>query len=193
MQGNAAMYSNANVWMQTFHCCCTGMLRQLPTDLSAQQSLLSSLYRQLPSEAQQACEGAEQGITLDELQAAVKLSARGKKPGSDGLPYEFVLLPVLGGAGPRAAGSPARCLSSSAWPLLANLHDSRRHHLAVQGQGLQGPVGQIPPHYPPQQRLRAAGQGSGYPIWACPSACGGPHSKPLLCLVAGLAITCCAM
>ena len=89
MQGNAAMYSNANVWMQTFHCCCTGMLRQLPTDLSAQQSLLSSLYRQLPSEAQQACEGAEQGITLDELQAAVKLSARGKKPGSDGLPYEF--------------------------------------------------------------------------------------------------------
>ena len=39
--------------------------------------------------AQQACEGAEQGITLDELQAALKLSARGKKPGSDGLPYEF--------------------------------------------------------------------------------------------------------
>ena len=29
------------------------------------------------------------GITLDELQAALKLSARGKKPGSDGLPYEF--------------------------------------------------------------------------------------------------------
>ena len=50
---------------------------------------MSSLYSQLPSEAQQACQGAEQGITLDELQAAVKLSARGKKPGSDGLPYEF--------------------------------------------------------------------------------------------------------
>ena len=43
----------------------------------------------LPSEAQQACEGTEQGITLDELQAALKLSARGRKPGSDGLPYEF--------------------------------------------------------------------------------------------------------
>ena len=65
------------------------MFRQLPTDLSAQQSLLSSLDRQLPSEAQQACEATEQGITLDELQAALKLSARGKKPGSDGLPYEF--------------------------------------------------------------------------------------------------------
>ncbi len=67
----------------------TGMFKQLPTDLSAQQSLLSSLDKQLPSEAQQACEGTEQGITLDELQAALKLSARGKKPGSDGLPYEF--------------------------------------------------------------------------------------------------------
>ena len=56
----------------------TGMFSQLPTDLSAQQSLLSSLDRQLPSEAQQACEGAEQGIMLDELQAALKLSAHGK-------------------------------------------------------------------------------------------------------------------
>ena len=48
----------------------TGMFRQLPTVLSAQQSLLSSLdsiyVRQLPSDAQQECEGAEQGITLDE-------------------------------------------------------------------------------------------------------------------------------
>ncbi len=43
------------------------MYRQLPTDLSAQQALLSSLDRRLPSHAQQACEGAEQGITLDEL------------------------------------------------------------------------------------------------------------------------------
>jgi len=42
----------------------TGMFKQLPTDLSAQQALLSSLDRQLPSDAQQACEGAEQGITL---------------------------------------------------------------------------------------------------------------------------------
>ena len=49
--------------------------------LPFQQALLSSLDRRLPSHA---CEGAEQGITLDELQAALKLSARGKKPGSDG-------------------------------------------------------------------------------------------------------------
>ena len=59
-----------------------GMFRQLPTDMSAQQTLLSSLDRQLPVEAQQACEGAEEGITLEELHSALKASARGKKPGS---------------------------------------------------------------------------------------------------------------
>ena len=66
-----------------------GMFRQLPTDMSAQQTLLSSLDRQLPVEAQQACEGAQDGITLEELHSALKASARGKKPRSDGLPYEF--------------------------------------------------------------------------------------------------------
>ena len=35
-------------------------------------------------------------------------------------------------------------------------------------------VGQLPPHYPPQQRLQAAGQGSGYPLWACPPAVADP-------------------
>ena len=60
-----------------------GMFRQLPTDMSAQQTLLSSLDRQLPVEAQQACEGAEDGITLEELHSALKASARGKKPGSE--------------------------------------------------------------------------------------------------------------
>ena len=50
---------------------------------------MASLHRQLPSDVQQACEGTGQGITLEELQAALKLSARGKKQGSDGLTYEF--------------------------------------------------------------------------------------------------------
>ena len=35
------------------------------------------------------CEGPDEGITLAELHSALKASARGKKPGSDGLPYEF--------------------------------------------------------------------------------------------------------
>ena len=52
--------------------------------------MLSSLDRRLPLDAQQACEGTEQGITHDELQAPLKLSARGKKPGSDGLPCEIL-------------------------------------------------------------------------------------------------------
>ncbi|KAL3162558.1 hypothetical protein ABBQ32_010210 [Trebouxia sp. C0010 RCD-2024] len=67
----------------------TGMFKQLPTDVPAQQALLSSVDRQLPAEAQQACEGPDEGITLAELHSALKASARGKKPGSDGLPYEF--------------------------------------------------------------------------------------------------------
>ena len=63
--------------------------KQLPTDMAAQHALLSSVDRQLPAEAQQACEGAEGGLTLEELHSALKPSARNKKPGSDGLPYEF--------------------------------------------------------------------------------------------------------
>ena len=47
-----------------------------------------SLEEQLPDEAQQACEGAVENITLEELHSALKASARGKRPGSDGLPCE---------------------------------------------------------------------------------------------------------
>ena len=46
-------------------------------------------HKREKKKAQQACKGAEQGITLDELQAALKLYARGNRPGSEGLPYEF--------------------------------------------------------------------------------------------------------
>ena len=44
---------------------------------------------------------------------------------------------------------------------------------------LQGPVGQLPPH---QQRLQAAGQGSGYPLWV---SMWWTPLRPLLCLVGG--------
>ena len=67
----------------------TGMFKQLPTDMAAQQALLPSLDRQLPPEAQHECDGPDEGITLAELHSALKASARGKKPGSDGLPNEF--------------------------------------------------------------------------------------------------------
>ena len=43
----------------------TGMFKQLPTDMAAQQqALLSSVDRQLRPEAQQQCEGPDEGITL---------------------------------------------------------------------------------------------------------------------------------
>ncbi|KAL3160083.1 hypothetical protein ABBQ32_010865 [Trebouxia sp. C0010 RCD-2024] len=50
----------------------TGMFKQLPTDVPAQQALLSSVDRQLPAEAQQACEGPDEGIPLAELHSALK-------------------------------------------------------------------------------------------------------------------------
>ena len=37
--------------------------KQLPTDMAAQEALLSSVDRQLPPEAQQECEGPSEGIT----------------------------------------------------------------------------------------------------------------------------------
>ncbi|KAL3161902.1 hypothetical protein ABBQ38_008989 [Trebouxia sp. C0009 RCD-2024] len=40
--------------------------------------------KQLPAEAQQACEGPDEGITLAELHSALKASARGKKPVAHG-------------------------------------------------------------------------------------------------------------
>ena len=50
------------------------MFKQLPTDMAAQQALLSSVDRQLPPEAQQECEGPDEGITLAELHSALKAS-----------------------------------------------------------------------------------------------------------------------
>ena len=44
-------------------------------------------HLQLPSDAQQACEGAAKDITLKELHLTLKQSARAKKPGLYGLPY----------------------------------------------------------------------------------------------------------
>ncbi len=96
----------------------------------------------------------------------------------------------MGGARPRAVGSPARSLPGSAWSRLASLHGSRGHHLAVQRQGFKGLAGQLPPHHPPQQRLQAVSQISGYPLWALPSSMWLTPLRRLLCLTAGLATMC---
>ncbi len=44
MQRNAAMYSNANVWMQTFDCCCTYRVAQ-----SSQPNVLGKIRERLCS------------------------------------------------------------------------------------------------------------------------------------------------
>ena len=66
------------------------MFKQLPTDMAAQQAMLSSVDRELPPEAQHECEGPDEGITLAELHSTLKASARGKKPGSNGLCNNWV-------------------------------------------------------------------------------------------------------
>ena len=107
------------------------MLRQLPTDMAAQQALLSSMDRQLPPEAHQECGGPDEGITLAELHSALEAPTCGKKPGSYGMSYEFrtQFWDLLG---PELL---AAFLQKSAYRQPASLHDPGGHHPAVQGQG----------------------------------------------------------
>ena len=70
----------------------TGLFAPGATDPQAQQVLLSSVQRRLSDDAQQVCEGPEgQALQLGELEEALASMAHGKRPGSDGLPYEFYL------------------------------------------------------------------------------------------------------
>ena len=123
----------------------TGMFKQLPTEMAAQQALLSSVDKQLLPEARRECEGPDEGITLAELHSALKALARGKKPGSDGLPYEFYtqFWDLLG---PELLA----VLQHSFQDQPASLQDPGGHHLAVQEQGRPILFGQLPPHHPPQ-------------------------------------------
>ena len=50
------------------------------------------MARQLSQESKQACEGPlGEGMSVGELVAALDSLPRGKRPGSDGLPYEFYI------------------------------------------------------------------------------------------------------
>ena len=74
-----------------------------PTDVAAQDVLLAATPQRLSDQAAEAAEGpgGDPAITLACLQEAVRSAPRGKRPGSDGLPYEFYsaflpdLAPVL--------------------------------------------------------------------------------------------------
>ena len=57
-----------------------------PVDLSVQDSLLSQLCASLSSEPSSLCEGP---LTVGEVRDALQGMARGKAPGSDGLPADF--------------------------------------------------------------------------------------------------------
>lgn len=68
------------------------------TDDAAQRDALAALDRTLPGVEREQCEGppeeegARQFVTVAELRAALTGCQRGKRPGCDGLPYEFYVV-----------------------------------------------------------------------------------------------------
>ena len=68
-----------------------GLVRPGATDAAAQQQLLGSIDCVLSAEQRAHCDGAHADgtITAAELATALQACARSKRPGSDGLPYEF--------------------------------------------------------------------------------------------------------
>ena len=73
----------------------TGLFHPRPTDTSAQALLLDSVDTRLPPTSTLEMDNP---ITTADLLAALRTTSRGKRPGSDGLPYEFYqhFWPVLG-------------------------------------------------------------------------------------------------
>jgi len=69
----------------------TGLFATPATDAAAATTLLNSIDKQLTQPQQQRCLGpdTDAAITELELEQAVKEAPRGKRAGSDGLPYEF--------------------------------------------------------------------------------------------------------
>ena len=100
------------------------MFRQSPTDSSAQHALLSSLDRQLPLTAQQSCEGPEEGITLEELHTALRMSARGKNQAQMACPMS-------------STPSSGTCWALSCWQFL---HDSFQHQHSLPASMTQGVI-----------------------------------------------------
>lgn len=69
----------------------TGLFRIYPTDINAQTTLLASVDTTLTQEQARACAGPDGGgrFTASELATALSTTANNKRPGPDGLPYEF--------------------------------------------------------------------------------------------------------
>ena len=153
----------------------TGMFKQLPTDMAAQQALLSSVDRQLPPEAQQECEGPDEGITLAELHSALKASARGKKPGSDGLPYEFYtqFWDLLG---PELLAVLQDSFQTQLTPSLPASMTQGVITLLYKGKGARSSLDSYRPITLLNSDYIAVGQGPSHQTRSCPSARDRPHS-----------------
>ena len=97
-----------------------GLYRKHPTGALAQKLFLGSLDCFLSQEAREQAEGWADGlISLEELSAALNVSARGSAPGLDGLSYEFsrefwdLLGPALAAMLEEVFASAEACLPAS--------------------------------------------------------------------------------
>ena len=67
----------------------TKLYTEEPTDAQAQQKLLDSIHRRLPTEVGSALDGE---LDLEECYEALPKTPTQKSPGTDGLPAEFYVL-----------------------------------------------------------------------------------------------------
>ena len=99
----------------------TGLFAPRPVDTHAQATLLASVTRTLSHTASLHCEGPpDTAMTSEELTSALLAMPHGKRPGSDGLPYEFYVAfwevlkaPLLDVWVEAFAGDADACLPSS--------------------------------------------------------------------------------
>ena len=102
----------------------SGLFHPAPVDPAAQDLLLQAVDMFLDADGERACTGPcpDGRLTTDCLKAALKVAPRGKRPGCDGLPYEFYHAFWRHLAQPMAAAFNDPFLSTAAHPQLSELN-----------------------------------------------------------------------
>ena len=101
----------------------SGLFHPATVDTQAQDLLLQAVDASLDADGQAACTGPtpDGSLTRDCLKAALKVAPRGKRPGCDGLPYEFYQAFWNQLAGPMLAAFNEPFLSAAAQPAMSEL------------------------------------------------------------------------
>ena len=102
----------------------SGLFHPAAVDRAAQDLLLQAVDASLEADGQDACTGpcADGRLTKECLKAALKVTPRGKRPGCDGLPYEFYQAFWDRLAAPLLAAFNEPFLSGAAHPSLSELN-----------------------------------------------------------------------